>query len=142
MLKSPARRTRIGRQTAQNLSKDRPLIMLVDDDAEFQALVRGWLTRDYDTVSFSSGEELLEELPDLEPSLIIMDIKMPGPDGFKLCEKIHAQTRLSRVPVLFLTGCKSDEDFLKNLEAGGAAYVTKPVDRCDLLAEIREILED
>jgi DNA-binding response OmpR family regulator len=77
----------------------------------------------------------------MAPDLIIMDVKLPGMNGYSLCRRIHEQKRFAGVPVLFLTGVDSDEGFLSGLDAGGASYMTKPVDRADLLARVRELLE-
>ena len=117
-----------------------PLVLMVDDDAYFQGIVRGWLLPEFEHVGLGNGEDLLDEIEALDPDLIIMDVRMPGPDGFKLCGQIRADRRFDAVPILFLTGCKEDADFIKNLDAGGSAYMTKPVDRKRLLSVVRELI--
>lgn len=113
---------------------------MVDDDRDFQTIVRGWLAPRYDVSSLSSGEGLLDELSEAKPDLLILDVRMPGPSGFDLCAKIRADTRFAEIPILFLTGCREDEDFIKNLDAGGTAFLTKPVERRKLLAMVRELV--
>ena len=122
--------------------KNRPQIVMVDDDRDFQSILRGWLTPRYDTISLADGEELLHELSTLEPDLVVLDVGLPGPDGFKLCHKIRAESRFTQIPILFLTGMSSNRDFCKYLEVGGTAYLTKPVDRSQLLAEIHSLLAE
>lgn len=117
-----------------------PLVLMVDDDADFRAIVRNWLVPEFEHVGLSNGEDLLDEIEALDPDLIILDVRMPGPDGFKLCGLIRADPRFNGVPVLFLTGCKEDADFIRNLDAGGTAYLTKPVDRKRLLSVLRELI--
>src|SRR5438309_11704057 len=104
----------------------KPRILMVDDDNDFQVIVRKWLSPRYDHLGLTSGADLTEYLEAAEPDLVILDVRMPGPDGFQLCRRIRSDSRFCDLPVLFLTGCKEDEDFIKNLNAGGTAYLTKP----------------
>ncbi|MDE2039269.1 MAG: response regulator [Elusimicrobia bacterium] len=112
---------------------------MVDDDGDFQAVVREWICARYEHVALSDGEGLEELLESLAPDLLILDVRMPGLDGFKLCKRLRADERYAELPVLFLTACKEDADFLSNLEAGGTAYLTKPVARKDLLRVMGEL---
>jgi CheY-like chemotaxis protein len=113
---------------------------MVDDDGEFQSIVRKWLSPRYEHWGLTDGADLLEYLESAEPDLVILDVRMPGLDGFQLCKLMRADQRFAHLPILFLTGCKEDEDFIKNLDSGGTAYLTKPVDRKDLLATINEFI--
>lgn len=130
---------RDGRALAE---EDRRLkVLMVDDDRDFQLILRGWLAPRYDTISLSDGDELLEETELSEPDLIILDVSLPGLDGFRLCKRLRERSRFASVPVLFLTGFDTNEDFLKSLEVGGSAFLTKPVKRSTLLAEAARLLE-
>lgn len=115
---------------------NRPQVVVVDDDYDFQTVLRQWLAPRYDPISIYDGEQLLSELSELDPALIIMDVHLPGPDGFRLCERLRRHPRLRGRPVLFLTASRDNEDFLKNLEAGGDMYLTKPIERARLLREV------
>lgn len=117
-------------------------IVMVDDEPDFLAIARQWLDPKYDMVTFTDGTELIGQLDLLEPDLLILDVRLPGPDGFKLCRQLRADRRYRSLPVLFLTASHSDIDFFKNLEVGGTSYLTKPVSRKELLAKIEELLED
>lgn len=122
------------------LLDDRSRIVLVDDDEEFRGILRDWLLPVYDTVSLASGEALFEELPSLAPDLLILDLALPGPNGFKICRRLRAHPRFRNVPVLFLTGSARNQDFISGLEAGGAGYLTKPVERGSLLRTVHGLL--
>jgi CheY-like chemotaxis protein len=122
-----------------NSEGDKPLIVMVDDEKEFLALVERWALPEFDFVGLTDGEELLEELEGLEPDLLVLDVRMPGLDGFELCRRVRADGRFRELPVLFLTGSRDDEDFLKNLQVGGSAFLSKPVGRRPLLAILREM---
>lgn len=120
-------------------SGEKPVILMVDDEKEFLSLVGRWAALEYEFVGLTGGGGLLEEIESLEPSLVVLDVRMPGEDGFELCRRIREDRRFDDIPVLFLTGSREDEDFLKNMEAGGTAYLSKPVGRRQLLAMFREL---
>jgi DNA-binding response OmpR family regulator len=122
------------------MTTDRKLIVLVDDDEEFRAIVSRWLQAEYDTAGFDDGADLLAAGDELKPDLVIMDVKLRGLNGFGLCQRLHSESRFSSVPVLFLTGVDSDEGFLLGIDAGGASYLTKPVERSTLLSRVQELV--
>ena len=115
-------------------------VMLADDDADFQKIVKDWLSQDFEVTTYSDGEELSDALAFATPDIVILDVRMPGPDGFTLCRKIRADQRLATVPVLFLTASDDDMDFVRNMEVGGTAYLTKPVKRKELVSKVDELL--
>jgi DNA-binding response OmpR family regulator len=120
-------------------ANDRLRVVAVDDEVDLLAILNEWLSPKYEIICFSSPPGL-DELADLEPDVILLDVRMPGSDGFSLCRRIRADRRLSSVPVLFLTACSGDEDFIENLNAGGTAYLAKPMGRRELLAKLEEVL--
>ena len=115
-------------------------IALVDDEPDFRTILKTWLRPAYEPVAYDSAEELLAD-QSAAPDLIITDVRMPGLSGYLLCEALKAHPRLGKVPILFLTGVDSDEGYLLGMEAGAAAYLTKPVDRPRLMERVRELLE-
>lgn len=118
----------------------RKRLALIDDDADFRRIVRSWLAGRYEVAAYAGAEELLAaDAP--PPDLVISDVKMPGLNGFKLCERLRADPRFLRVPFLFLTGVDSDEGFLLGFEAGADGYLAKPVERLRLLEKVAELLE-
>ena len=112
----------------------------VDDDRDFQGLVREWLMPRYDLAAYNNGEEFMEALGGTEPDAVILDVHLPGPDGFRLCRKLRSDRRFSSVPILFLTSCSEDVDYIKHLDVGGTAYLNKPVDKAELLKILNELL--
>lgn len=115
-----------------------PVVVLIDDEPDFLTLARGWLTPRFDVTTLDEGEDVVEVLIGLEPDLVVLDVNME-PDGFTLAKQIRAQRGLSEVPLLFLTASKSDADFMRNLDAGGSAYLTKPVSKRQLHAMVSEL---
>lgn len=116
-------------------------IVMVDDEPDFLTIARSWLEPKYEFTSFTDGSDLLPQLAALEPDLLILDVRLPGIDGFNVCKRIRADRRFQALPILFLTASHSDIDFFKNLEVGGTSYLTKPVSRKELLARVKELLE-
>lgn len=116
-------------------------IVMVDDEPDFLTIARTWLEPKYELVSYTDGTDLLPHLAAHEPDLLILDVRLPGLDGFKLCRRIRADKRFTSLPIMFLTASHSDLDFFRNLEVGGTSYLTKPVSRKELLARVKELLE-
>ena len=122
-------------------AKETRRIVMVDDEPDFLTIAQTWLEPKYELVPFTDGSSLLSHLSTLEPDLLILDVRLPGTDGFKLCRRIREDRRFRSLPVLFLTASHNDLDFFRNLEVGGSSYLTKPVSRKELLARIQELLE-
>lgn len=121
--------------------RTRPLVVWVDDDGEYQQLVKEWLLPRYDVATFQNGEEFLQDGIGLEPDLILLDVRMPGPDGFALCRRIRGEAKLRQVPLLFLTSCQDDETFIRHLDCEAAGLLTKPVSKSRLLGAIKELVD-
>jgi len=120
----------------------KPSIYMVDDEPDFQTIVHSWLEPMYDVVALKDGFELLGALRAKAPDLVILDINLPGADGFELCRRLRTTPGLEKVSVLFLTASHQSEDFCRNLATGGNGYLTKPVGRRHLLATIEELLSE
>ncbi len=122
-------------------SDEKPLIVWVEDNRDYQAVIREWLLPRYDVVTYDDGEAFLDDIREMRPDLVMLDVRLPGPDGFKLCRKIRADERLREVPILFLTSCEDDETYIAHLDVGGTGFVTKPIDKKKLLAAIGELID-
>jgi CheY-like chemotaxis protein len=121
-------------------SEDRPKIIVIDDEPDFLMLVESWLRPACDVTSFSRCDGVIEQIQALEPDLVLLDVHMPEESGFKICRKLRSTPGFADLPVVFLTGSKTDEDFLLHLETGGTRYLTKPIGRRTLLEALSEQL--
>jgi DNA-binding response OmpR family regulator len=125
----------------RELPAERPLIFVVEDDPDIAGLIchhlnaSGYLTR-----SFASSASVLEEAKKTVPSLFLLDIMIPGSDGFELCRHIRQTKPLAGVYIIFLTAKTGEMDRVKGLEYGGDDYITKPFSPRELLARIRAVL--
>jgi DNA-binding response OmpR family regulator len=112
------------------------LIMVVEDEPNIGALVRTYLARDgYDVLWVRSGEAALAELPRHAVTLVVLDIGLPGIDGFVVCRRIAG-----RVPVIMLTARDEVADRVAGLELGADDYIQKPFSPRELTARIKAVL--
>jgi DNA-binding response OmpR family regulator len=112
-------------------------ILLVEDEPSVGELVRGYLTRDgYRVIWVRSGEEALVELERHPVRMVLLDIGLPGRDGFDICRDIRAR---STVPVLMLTARDEEPDRIVGLEVGADDYVPKPFSPRELVARMKAI---
>jgi two-component system response regulator MtrA len=115
-----------------------PLILIIDDDLELTALVRTMLSKDgYEVEIANDGQSGLEKLEQLQPDLILLDIMMPGMDGWAVCQQIRER---SDSPIIFLSALGAERDIVRGLKSGADDYVPKPFRRDELLARIEAVL--
>ena len=120
---------------------NRPVIFVVEDDEDIARLISHNLrATGFDVQSFVSGASVLSEAVRDLPSLFLLDVMLPGIDGFELCRQIRQTLALSAIPIIFLTAKTSEADRVKGLELGGDDYITKPFSPRELVARIRTVL--
>ncbi|MGZ8475731.1 MAG: response regulator transcription factor [Candidatus Limnocylindria bacterium] len=116
----------------------RPAILLVDDDATLAAVVARRLSREgYEVTVAGSGPAALEALEERWPALLIVDLMMPGMDGFELCRRIK---RIADLPIIVLSAIAAAEAKVSALELYAEDYVTKPFDPDELMARVQRVL--
>ncbi|HYA16464.1 MAG TPA: response regulator transcription factor [Bryobacteraceae bacterium] len=113
-------------------------VAVVEDEIELASLIEYNLTRGGFQVLVSPGAaSTLQELENWQPDLIVLDVMLPGSDGFDLCRQIRQNPRLARIPVIFLTARSDEVDRVLGLEIGGDDYITKPFSPRELVARIK-----
>ncbi|MBI2867079.1 MAG: response regulator transcription factor [Chloroflexi bacterium] len=113
-------------------------ILVVDDEPEMLKLVGANLqARGYEVVSANDGSEALKIAGEQIFDLVILDISMPGPDGFQVCQRVRS---FSDVPVLMLSARGQEKDKVKALDMGADDYITKPFGVDELMARVRAAL--
>ncbi len=117
---------------------DLPTVLVVDDAPENLQILSSLLKGRYRVKVASSGEKALRLLEEgVPPDLILLDVVMPGLDGYEVCRRLKADQRLNRIPVIFVTARTEVEDEEAGLELGAVDYITKPISPAITLARIR-----
>ncbi|WP_051261808.1 HD domain-containing phosphohydrolase [Desulfovibrio inopinatus] len=116
---------------------DQPNVLLVDDTKTNISLLVEALKDDYKLGVATSGHTALKYLQNRTPDLILLDIMMPGMDGFEVCKQIKTEERLEDVPVIFITAMDNAVDKTKGFALGGVDYITKPFDITEVKARVR-----
>lgn len=116
------------------------VVLIVDDtEANVDILVDA-LAEDYDIAVAMDGESALEIVEDDKPDLILLDIMMPGMDGYEVCEKLKADDATKGIPIMFLSGKTDAADRQKAMAMGAVDFVTKPIDVPDIQQKVKNYL--
>lgn len=116
-------------------------IHIVDDNpVGLQHLAMILQSPEYDLVLSASGHEVLQKVNNHQPDLVLLDVLMPGMDGFEVCRRLRGDPVLAEVPILIVTALDDRESRLKGLNAGADDFITKPIDPDELEARVRTIL--
>ena len=120
----------------------RPHVLIVDDSPANLSVLQGVLeSAGFYVLVATNGERALSRLAYLQPALILLDVNMPGLDGYETCRRIKADPRWQEVPVLFITARDDAEDKVRGFGAGGVDYITKPLHPGEVLARVRAHLQ-
>lgn len=122
--------------------KYKPLIFIAEDEVtNLQVLYNILKKGDFRMAAAGNGVQALEMIPSAKPDLILLDIMMPGMDGFEVCVELKKNPETKEIPVIFLTARVEKNDILKGFEVGAVDYVTKPFSGAELLSRIKTHLE-
>lgn len=115
-----------------------PAILIVDDDQSVRDLLGMYFTKEeYRVINAADGDAALEAVKTQAPDLVLLDIMMPGKDGYQVCREIRA---VSQVPVIFVTAKDDDIEPIIGLELGADDYVTKPFNAREVVARVKAVL--
>ena len=114
------------------------IVLVVDDSPEILSLITAMLSgAGYTVVGASSGENCLALVHRCPPRMILLDVQMPGIDGFETCRRLREHPQLKTTPIAFLTALKTRGDVKEGLTAGGNDFIVKPVSRDALLQRVQ-----
>jgi diguanylate cyclase (GGDEF)-like protein len=119
----------------------RQSVLLVDDAPANLEALNAVLGADYDLIFATSGQEALDLARDQLPDLILLDVMMPGMDGYEACRQLQADPRTKGIPVIFVTAMDHEEDEAAGLDAGAIDYLTKPIRASIVKARVRNHLD-
>ncbi len=112
-------------------------ILVVDDEPGNLNLLRQILKQDYTLTFAKSGADALDNVFKQKPDLVLLDVMMPGMDGYAVCERLKEDPRSSDIPVIFCTAMSDELDQAKGFRLGAADYITKPVNPAVVLARVK-----
>jgi two-component system alkaline phosphatase synthesis response regulator PhoP len=115
-------------------------ILVVDDEPEITEIIEAFLENaGYNVKVENQPHNAIPLARELKPDLILLDIMMPGTDGYQICNQIKEDPNMSETPVIFLTGKDTKDDQGKSFQVGGDMFIKKPF-RCERLLEIVNIV--
>lgn len=115
----------------------KPRILAVDDSQDLLALMGKALGADYDVITADNGgAAMMAAVADPQPTLILLDVEMPGMNGFEVCKALKGNASTASIPVIFLTGKGEKKDEMHGFELGAVDYVTKPINVAVLKARV------
>jgi DNA-binding response OmpR family regulator len=116
------------------------ILVIDDDELVSRTLQRALKLYDYQVMVANSGTEGLHLARRHRPDLLVLDVIMPGTDGYQVCRQVRGDPMLKNVPILFLTARSKDEDKIEGFRAGGDDYLAKPFNMQELQLRIKAIL--
>jgi two-component system, cell cycle response regulator len=116
-------------------------VLVVDDILSNVKLLEAKLTSEYfEVVTAFSGMEALAKMEECDPDIVLLDVMMPGMDGFEVCRRIKANPKTAHIPVVMVTALDQPSDRVTGLDAGADDFLTKPVDDAALFARVRSLV--
>jgi DNA-binding response OmpR family regulator len=114
-------------------------VLIVDDELRTLSIMEK-LLENFEVKTARSGSEALEKIQSFVPDVVLLDIMMPGMDGYEVCRRIRQMRELRFTKIIFISGKVLIEERLAGYDAGGDDYVTKPFDHDELLAKLKVFL--
>lgn len=116
-------------------------ILVVDDIMPNVKLLEAKLGAEYyDVATATSGQEALDKIPEIKPDLVLLDVMMPGMDGFEVCQRMKNDPEMAHIPVVMVTALTDNTDKIRGLEAGADDFLSKPVNDIALMSRVRSLV--
>jgi PleD family two-component response regulator len=129
-------------QPPANPDSARPRVLIADDNAQGVELLEAYLSgSDYDIATAADGEETLSKVQEWHPDLILLDVMMPKISGFEVCKRLRANPVTQDIAVLMITALDQQSDIDRAVEAGTDDFLTKPINKTELLLRVRSVLK-
>ncbi|WP_152053346.1 response regulator [Tautonia marina] len=122
-------------------SSDQPVILIADDNPQNVELLEAYLAGlDCEILTASDGEETLKVVAEHKPDLVLLDVMMPRVSGFEVCRTIRSDPETSNTLILIVTALNEASDFERGVQAGTDDFLTKPVNKVELLCRVKSLL--
>jgi two-component system alkaline phosphatase synthesis response regulator PhoP len=128
--------------SSATLDSARPRVLIADDNPQGVELLEAYLSgSDYDVETAADGEETLRKVKQWRPDLILLDIMMPKVSGFEVCKRMRSDPQMQDTAVLMITALDQQSDIDRAVEAGTDDFLTKPINKTELLLRVRSALK-
>ncbi len=117
-----------------------PKILVVDDDKTNLKFLKEILDEEFQLYSVDSGEEALRVIHEFRPNIVLLDIMLPGVDGYRVCQSIKQDERCDQIKIILISAKAMLNERQKGYEAGADDYITKPFDHEELMKKIKTLL--
>lgn len=118
-----------------------PTVLVADDEEVIRHVFKGMLTREgIEVVTAANGVEALERFAEVRPDLVLLDIVMPEMTGLEVCERLKSDPEDRLTPIILVTASSAVENRMQGLKAGADDFLSKPIDRLELIARVRSLL--
>jgi len=123
------------------MNRDINILIVDDQPANLDLLIKTLEPEDYKILTALNGEIALNITPRANPDLILLDIMMPGLDGYAVCHQLKQDKSTQEIPIIFVTALGESEDIVKGFQLGGVDYITKPFKDGEVLARVKTHLK-
>jgi cyclic di-GMP phosphodiesterase len=120
---------------------DKKILIVDDEEINLRILINYLVPEGYDIATAGNGEEAVGTSKDYMPDLIVLDIIMPVMDGYEACNLIRVDPQTKNIPIIMVTALHDRESKLKGLEAGANEFLSKPIDKAELIIRVRNLLK-
>lgn len=129
------------RSLVNDFDLDRPKVLVVDDHSPSRLTAKALLeVEGYEVLEADNGPVAVERVMKSQPDLILLDIMMPGMDGFEVCRQLKQDEQTRLIPVIFITALNDRRARIRGIEVGGDDFLTKPFDRLELAARVKSLV--
>ncbi|MCX6132720.1 MAG: response regulator [Ignavibacteriales bacterium] len=123
---------------APMVTERRKKVLIVDDESSMVSVLQRHVSNaGYEFVSASNGQEALEKIEKEEPDLVLLDLVMPGMNGFETCRRIRENEKTKKLPVLIITALRGQSDSAAATASGANEFIVKPIDGAELAKRLR-----
>jgi DNA-binding response OmpR family regulator len=120
------------------VTERRKKVLIVDDESSMVSVLQRHVSNaGYEYISASNGQEALDKIEREEPELVLLDLVMPGMNGFETCRRIRENEKTKKLPVLIITALRSQSDSAAATASGANEFIVKPIDGADLAKRLR-----
>lgn len=120
---------------------EKPVVLVVDDDVALQKVFAAALKSHYEVIPVGNGLDALDSFADVRADAVLLDVSMPGIDGYETCRRLKADPATATIPVIFVSALDTIENRLKGYEAGGDDYVVKPFNMAEVIAKLAHLIQ-